>query len=86
MPLGLAAMPGGTLVGTLIHGVMERVAFDAPDLVAEVNDALRHEQTYFNVDLGNSENVVRGLCAAIESPLGPGAGPAVTRRGTGEPP
>ena len=70
VPLWLAAMPGGTLVGTLIHGVMERVAFDAPDLVAEVNDALRHEQTYFNVDLGNSENVVRGLCAAIESPLG----------------
>ena len=74
VPLALAAMPGGTLVGTLIHGVMERVAFDATDLVAEVDDALRHEQAYFNVDLGNRENVVRGLCAAIESPLGQAPG------------
>jgi exodeoxyribonuclease V beta subunit len=68
--LALAAMPGGTLVGTLIHGVMERVAFDAPDLVAEVDHALRLEQAYFNVDLGNREDVIRGLCASIESPLG----------------
>ncbi len=68
-PLALAAMPGGTLVGTLIHGVMERVAFDAIDLAGEVDGAVRHEQAYFNVDLGARENVVRGLCAAIESPL-----------------
>ena len=68
--LALAAMPGGTLVGTLIHGVMERVAFDAPTLSAEVDDALRHEQAYFNVELGNREDVIRGLCASIESPLG----------------
>jgi exodeoxyribonuclease V beta subunit len=74
VPLALAAMPGGTLVGTLIHGVMERVAFDAIDLAAEVDDALCREQAYFNVDLGNRENVVRGLCAAIESPLGEAPG------------
>ena len=74
VPLGLAAMPGGTLVGTLIHGVFERVAFDAPDLVAEVDSALRQEQAYYNVDLGNHGDVVHGLCTAIESPLGPAAG------------
>ena len=74
VPLGLAAMPGGTLVGTLIHGVLERVAFDADDLVAEVDAALRQELTYYNVDLGNHGDVVRGLCTAIESPLGPAAG------------
>jgi exodeoxyribonuclease V beta subunit len=74
VPLGLAAMPGGTLVGSLIHGVLERVAFDAPDLAAEVDAALRQEQAYYNVDLGNREDVVRGLCTAIESPLGPAAG------------
>ena len=67
-------MPGGTLVGTLIHGVLERVAFDAPDLVAEVDAALRQEQAYYNVDLGNHGDVVQGLCTAIESPLGPAAG------------
>ena len=36
--------------------------------------ALRQEQAYFNVDLGNRDDVVRGLCPAIESPLGPAAG------------
>ncbi len=72
--LALAAMPAGTLVGTLIHGVMERVAFEAPDLSAEVDAALRHELAYYNVDLGNHDDVRRGLCAAIESPLGPAVG------------
>jgi exodeoxyribonuclease V beta subunit len=74
VPLRLAAMPGGTLVGTLIHGVLEKVAFEAPDLVAEVDAALRQEQAYYNVDLGNHGDVVHGLCTAIESPLGPAAG------------
>ena len=67
-PLALAAMPGGTLVGTLIHGVMERVAFDAIDLAGEVDGAVRHEQAYFNVDLGARENVV-GVSARPSSRL-----------------
>ena len=71
--LRLAAMPGGTLVGTLIHGVLERVAFDASDLVAEVDAALRQELAYYSVDLGNHDDVVQGLCTAIDSPLGPAA-------------
>ncbi len=32
VPLGLAAMPAGALVGTLVHSVLERTEFDAPDL------------------------------------------------------
>ena len=74
VPLALGAMPGGTLVGTLIHGVMERIEFDDPHPVSEVDAALRHEQTFFNVDLGNREHVVRGLSAAIQSPLDPSSG------------
>ncbi len=74
VPLGLAAMPGGTLVGSLIHGVLERVAFDAPELAAEVDAALGQEMAYYKVDLGNRDEVVHGLCTAIESPLGPAAG------------
>ena len=70
VPLGLSAMPGGTLVGTLVHRVLESVAFDAEDLVAEVDQVLRHELGYYNVDVGNRDEVVRGLCTAIESPLG----------------
>ena len=73
-PLGLAAMPGGTLVGTVVHGVLERTEFDAPDLAAEVGAALDREVTWRNVDLGNRDDVVAGLCTAIECPLGSKAG------------
>ncbi len=33
--LGLADMPGGALVGTVVHGVFEHTEFDAPDLTAD---------------------------------------------------
>ncbi len=69
--LGLASMPGGTLVGTVVHSVLERTEFDAPDLAAEVGAALQREVAWRNVDLGSVDAVVTGLCAAIECPLGP---------------
>jgi exodeoxyribonuclease V beta subunit len=72
--LDLAGMPGGALVGTVVHGVLERTAFDAPDLAADVADAVRREAAWRNVDLGNMDAVVAGLCAAIGSPLGPMVG------------
>ena len=64
-------MPGGALVGTVVHGVFEHTEFDAPDLVAEIDAALHNEVMWRNVNLGGTEAVVSGLCAAIESPLGP---------------
>jgi exodeoxyribonuclease V beta subunit len=70
-PLWLAPMPGGALVGTVVHSVFERTGFDAPDLVAEVRAALDREVAWRNVDLGDVDDVVSGLCAALESPLGP---------------
>ena len=72
--LHLGAMPGGALVGTVVHAVLERSDFAVPDLKAEVAAALAQEVAWRNVDLGDSEVVVTGLCAAIESPLGPLAG------------
>ncbi len=69
--LGLGDMPGGALVGTVVHGALERVAFDAPDLMQEVGAALDAEVTWRNVDLGSRDAVVSGLCAALECPLGP---------------
>ena len=69
--LQLADMPGGALVGTVVHGVFEHTEFDVPDLASEVAVALEREVTWRNVDLGSPEGVVAGLCAAIESPLGP---------------
>ena len=69
--LQLADMPGGALVGTVIHGVFEHTEFDVPDLAAVVSAALADEVAWRNVNLGSTDDVVSGLCAAIESPLGP---------------
>jgi exodeoxyribonuclease V beta subunit len=69
-PLGLAGMPGGALVGTIVHGALERIDFTTPDLVVEVAGAVESELAWRNVDLGNRDAAVAGLCAAIESPLG----------------
>jgi exodeoxyribonuclease V beta subunit len=69
--LGLSDMPGGALVGTVVHGVFERTDFAAPDLEAAVDDALAQELTWHNVDLGDRAGVVAGLSVAIESSLGP---------------
>jgi exodeoxyribonuclease V beta subunit len=69
--LGLADMPGGTLVGTVIHSVLEHTEFDAPDLVAEVGAALDRELAWRNLAIGERDHVVSGLCSAIEAPLGP---------------
>jgi exodeoxyribonuclease V beta subunit len=71
IPLGLSDMPGGALVGTVVHGVFERTDFAAPDLTAALDDALAQELTWHNVELGDRASVVAGLRAAIESPLGP---------------
>ena len=64
-------MPGGALVGTVIHGVFEHTAFDVPDLTTQVAGALADQLAWRNVDLGPPEAVVSGLCAAIDCPLGP---------------
>jgi exodeoxyribonuclease V beta subunit len=63
-------MPGGALVGTVVHSVFERLDFDAPDLAAAVGEALDHETTWRNVDLGHRDTVVHGLCTAVTSSLG----------------
>ncbi|HEX3333135.1 MAG TPA: UvrD-helicase domain-containing protein [Acidimicrobiales bacterium] len=71
VPLLLASMPGGTLVGTVVHSVMERTDFSAADLEDEVRRSLAEEVAWRNVDLGDAGAVVAGLCTAIELPLGP---------------
>jgi exodeoxyribonuclease V beta subunit len=67
-------MPGGALVGTVVHGVLERTDFAAADLEQEVSIALAKEVAWRNIDLGDPEAVVTGLCSAINCPLGPLAG------------
>ncbi len=72
--LYLGAMPGGTLVGTLVHGVLERTDFDAPDLETAVAESVRQELEWCNLDLGDTGAVVAGLCAMVRCPLGPQVG------------
>jgi exodeoxyribonuclease V beta subunit len=69
-PLLLAAMPGGTRVGTLIHSVMEATDFAAVDLGAELRVALGAELSWQHLDLGQLDDVVDGLRVAIATPLG----------------
>jgi exodeoxyribonuclease V beta subunit len=72
--LHLADMPGGPLVGTVVHGVFEHTEFETPDLAPAVASALDDELVWRNVNLGGTDAVVSGLCAAIECPLGPMVG------------
>ena len=77
--LQLAGMPGGTLVGTVVHGALERLDFDASDLMTAVADAVRQELEWCNLELGDVGAVVAGLSAAVASPLGPLAGDIALR-------
>jgi exodeoxyribonuclease V beta subunit len=64
-------MPGGAQVGLLIHAVLERVDFAAPDLAGSFTAALDEQLGWSSADIGPVEDVVAGLQTAIETPLGP---------------
>ncbi|HUA71979.1 MAG TPA: UvrD-helicase domain-containing protein [Solirubrobacteraceae bacterium] len=68
-PLGTA--PVGVDFGTFVHTVLEATDFAAPDLSAELAETVAGALSRRALDLGDSERVVDGLRAAIESPLGP---------------
>ncbi len=70
-PALLADMPGGVNVGTLVHDVFEAVDFAAGDLAEEVRGHVLHARARRRVEIGDVETAVAGLCAAIETPLGP---------------
>jgi exodeoxyribonuclease V beta subunit len=69
--LPLAAMPSSVHVGSLLHDVFESVDFAAGDLDAELSDHLARAMRRRPVELGETDAVVAGLRAAIETPLGP---------------
>ena len=69
---GLADMPGGALVGTVMHGVLRAHSTSTrPTWRRRSARRSTREMAWRNVDLGDTDAVVAGLCAAIESPLGP---------------
>ena len=68
--LVMAELPRGARFGSLVHEVFRCVPFDAPDLPAAVRSELarltRHTAWDFEVD-----TFVRGMVAAMDTPLGP---------------
>ena len=69
-PVPLGDIAGGAGFGTLVHEVLERVDFAAPDLEAElaVQVAERLAWSPWPVDV---DALVDGLAAVVRSPLGP---------------
>jgi exodeoxyribonuclease V beta subunit len=64
-------MPVGVQFGTFVHRVLERVDFAAADLDGELAAHVAAAQARRAIDLGDGGEVVAGLRAAIETPLGP---------------
>ena len=70
VPSLLAAMPAGVRVGTFVHRVFEATDFAATDLPAELALQVDAVQARRRVEIGDPGDVVAGLTAAIETPLG----------------
>ena len=76
-------MPGGTLVGTVVHEVLQETGFDATDLAGEVDRALSVRSVRGTPTSATRADVVAGLVTAIEAPLGPLVGDLRLRRSGG---
>jgi exodeoxyribonuclease V beta subunit len=68
-PLGTMAV--GIEFGTFVHAVLEATDFAAADLDAELADQIAAAGSRRALDLGDPDQAVHGLRAAIETPLGP---------------
>jgi exodeoxyribonuclease V beta subunit len=67
-PVPLDAVPGGTAVGTFVHGILEGVDFAAADLDQRLAAAAAG---WAWTDPGQPAALAAGLAAAISTPLGP---------------
>ena len=74
VPSLLSDLPAGTRIGTLVHQVLEDTDFAAGDLFAELAGHVAAARRRRTVDVGDPLQLVDGLAAAIETPLGPLAG------------
>ncbi len=71
LPSPLAATPGGTALGTIVHATLEAADFAAEDLVAELTAALATARRWRTADVGDPETLVDGLACALRTPLAP---------------
>ncbi len=67
-PMG--ELPVGAAFGTLVHSVLERVDFTAPDLAAEVAAAAEAEGSSRFAGI-EPDDLARALVPSLETPLGP---------------
>lgn len=76
-PSPLAALAAGAAFGNLVHAILEEVPFDHPDLRVALRHELGRQLSWRRVDLGAGGDeaaraqLVDGLVAVIETPLGP---------------
>jgi exodeoxyribonuclease V beta subunit len=68
LPLG--AVRGGTQFGTLVHEVLQQVDFSSGDLNSEISRHVK-DRLRWNPWPVNEVDLVAGLRAALETPLGP---------------
>ena len=70
MALPLAGLPAGVELGSLVHSVLERADFAAPDLGDALTSLVAEEAAWRGVPIGDPGAAAAGLLAAIETPLG----------------
>ncbi|HWC26730.1 MAG TPA: UvrD-helicase domain-containing protein [Solirubrobacteraceae bacterium] len=71
VPSLLGELPVGRRVGTLVHEVLEATDFAAAELDAELTARVAAARARRTIDVGDSERLVAGLRAMLETPLGP---------------
>ena len=81
--LGLADMPGGALVGTVVHGVLEHAAFDAPTLPERWGPPSDVEVTWRNVKMGAGTSSCPGSAPPSSVLLGPWSATSVSATSPG---
>ena len=70
--LPLRSAPGGTVFGSLVHGVLERVDFAAPDgeLERQLRDECGRALRYQSLRGIDPDRLAEGLAVALRAPLG----------------
>ena len=65
-------LPRGPRFGSLVHRIFQNVPFDAPDLPGAIGSELSRITRHASWDF-ETDTFVRGMTAALRTPLGPGA-------------
>jgi exodeoxyribonuclease V beta subunit len=74
VPSPMGGMPVGVRFGTFVHRVFEATDFAAEDLDSELGGHIETALQRRSLEAGGTGELVAGLRAAIETPLGPLAG------------